>query len=425
MAAFTAATKTITTRRKSRRGTRTGIRKLKSDYFPASSQQVETGLEVPLEEEGEESREQYVDGHLKSLYYDLSKDSAYSSIQNLTLRAREYEITPDEVRSWLLSQDAYTRFRPARQHFSLNFYNIRALRDVFEIDLCDMQKYAEFNDCFKYFMTIIDCLSRFVWVYPLKTKTANEVATVLDQHFSAPERRCRLLQADKGNEFRAQRVQAILRKHKVTFRTLENRGKAAVVERVQQRLKAPLWKHMAHRATWRWLTPLAQIVHTYNRTMHGITKYRPIDVTEEHVFKIWSSNYLRHMRQQSAKKTPKHCRQNLKVGDHVRVSLVKTVMEKGYTPRWSTQLYIIRSITKFTPFPMYSLTDLQGERVKGNFYAEELLKVASPKSNTLFRVEKILQRRQRRGCQPEVLVRWSGYDKSFDSWEPESAVQAI
>jgi hypothetical protein len=258
-----------------------------------------------------------------------------------------------------------------------------------------------------------------VWVFPLKTKSANEVAEVLDQHFSDVDRRCRLLQADKGNEFRALKVQNVLKRYGIAFRTLENKGKAAMVERVQQRLKVPLWKHMTHRNSWRWFEPLAKIVHAYNRTVHGTTKFRPVDVTEKDVFKIWSTNYLKHV--QKHQKLVEH----LKVGDYVRVSLVKTTMEKGYTPRWSTQLYIIRGIIQFSPFPMYTLSELQGHPLKGNFYAKELLKVPAPTSDSLFRVEKILKRRKRRGCEPEVLVRWEGYDKTFDSWEPESAVQSI
>ena len=74
---------------------------------------------------------------------------------------------------------------------------------------------------------------------------------------------------------------------------------------------------------------------------------------------------------------------------------------------------------------MYTLTDLNGERLKGHFYREELLEVPPPDADSPYRVEKILSRRHRRGHRPEVLIRWEGYDEKFDTWEPASAVKDV
>lgn len=367
---------------------------------------------------------------MKKLYYDLESPVAFSSLKNLMRAAAPLGITPDETRHWLLSQEVYTRSRPARRKFPLNFYNVLTVDDVYEIDLCDFRSLSEYNDGYNYFLNMIDCLSREIWAYPLKTKTANEVALVLQRHFKSTGRICRLMQADHGSEWKA-RVQVVLKTLGITFRTLENRNHAAMVERANQTIKSTLWKIMVHTGRWRWVDALPQVVSAYNRRVHSATGFRPVDVNRFNAYDIWSRNYLRRRLPLAPRRRrgPRAGRAAppppLRPGAHVRVSLTKTEFEKGYTPRYSQQIYLIERITKMRPFLMYTLTDLNGERLKGHFYREELLEVPPPTADTLFRVEKILSRRHRRGHKPEVLIRWEGYDQHFDSWEPASAVNHV
>jgi len=383
---------------------------------------VRQRLPVVATTDGE--RDSFIETHLKKLYYDLDSPTAFSSLKNITRAAVPYGIKPDEVRRWLLSQEVYSRCRPARRKFPLNFYNVRELDSVWEIDLCDFRNLSEHNSGFKYFINMIDCLSRYVWAFPIRSKAASEVADVLQRHFRDSGRTCRLLQADHGLEF-AGRVQEVLKTHGVAFRTLENRNHAAMVEKANQKIKSTLWKIMVHTGRWRWVDALPKVVSSYNHTVHSVTGFRPIDVNRFNAYEIWSQNYLRRRLPPSS--SPRKGRRRapaaaLRAGAHVRVSLLKTEFEKGYTPRYSQQIYKIARIVNIRPFPMYSLTDLNGERLKGLFYREELLEVPPPSADTRFRVEKILERRQRRGHQPEVLIRWEGYDEKFDSWEPASAV---
>ena len=67
------------------------------------------------------------------------------------------------------------------------------------------------------------------------------------------------------------------------------------------------------------------------------------------------------------------------------MSKAKTVFYKGYTPNWSTEIFIIRHIAATNP-PTYHLKDYQDQSVSGGFYEQELLKA---KYSDIYLVEKV------------------------------------
>lgn len=374
------------------------------------------------QQQSDAERVAYIDRKLGAVYFDLTHPLSYSSVAALTKYAKTLDISRQEVSDWLTRQDAYTLFRPARKTIPVNHYSVRGLDELWESDMTlDLAKFAAENDSYKYFVVIIDCLSREVFVYKMYTKTGREMAQVFTHLFESTGRSPKMIQTDHGKEYESSLVQNVFRKYGVRYRSIENTGHARFAERVQQTLKTPLWRAMWHNNTNRWVDFLDKIVQTYNSKVHSATGMRPCDVTPAHAYDIWSKLYLRHSQSASAA-SRRHlpARAPLRVGDYCRVSLVKSIMEKGYAQRWSQQIYKIAERLPFTPFPMYTLEDLQQRRLKGNFYREELLRVPSP---THFRVEAILQRRRRRrGGGFEVLCKWQDYDDSFNSWEPESEI---
>ena len=46
---------------------------------------------------------------------------------------------------------------------------------------------------------------------------------------------------------------------------------------------------------------------------------------------------------------------------------------KGYTPNWSTEIFIINKINNTVPYT-YNIKDLNGENIIGSFYDKELQK---------------------------------------------------
>ena len=62
-----------------------------------------------------------------------------------------------------------------------------------------------------------------------------------------------------------------------------------------------------------------------------------------------------------------------KVGDsdRVRIFRYKNIFAKGYTPNWSSEIFIVDKINDTVPYT-YNLKDLNDEEIIGSFYDIEL-----------------------------------------------------
>ena len=65
--------------------------------------------------------------------------------------------------------------------------------------------------------------------------------------------------------------------------------------------------------------------------------------------------------------------------------LGKGIFEKGYTPKWTEEIFTISKIQYTDPIT-YKITDHNGEEIKGSFYERELQKT----TQETFRIEKII-----------------------------------
>ena len=107
----------------------------------------------------------------------------------------------------------------------------------------------------------------------------------------------------------------------------------------------------------------------------------------------------------------------LKVGDHVRISRVKQLFEKGETAKWSLEVFKIREVIDSVPVT-YRLDEWDGTHIEGNFYEQELQKT---NLTDTFLVEKVLKKRKRKNVN-EVFVKWMGWPDKYNDWIKQSDV---
>ena len=144
-----------------------------------------------------------------------------------------------------------------------------------------------------------------------------------------------------------------------------------------------------------------KLTNKYNNCYHRSIKMKPINSSKKSNEDIVRNNLYNF---NITNKKPK-----FSIGDKVRVSLLKNTFEKSYTSNWNEEIFIIDNI-KTSNFYYYFLKDLQGEKIDGSFYQEELLKT-NMKENYLYIIEKIISKNIDR-----YLVKWKNYPDKFNSY---------
>ena len=128
----------------------------------------------------------------------------------------------------------------------------------------------------------------------------------------------------------------------------------------------------------------------------------------------------------SMKKTrpnPKRVKFKYKVSDRVKISYLKNSLDREYAEKWSGEIFTIIDRKLNQDIPMYQLKDYQNEVITSYFYEPEL-QVAFLDENMVYKIEKILKKRKRKGIS-EVLVKWKGWPSKFNSWIPETAMEDL
>lgn len=355
---------------------------------------------------------------LKNLYYDPRHYAGYSATDNLS-RAAKPHFSRSEVVRWLESQDAYTLHRPIRRKFPRLHYSVTNIDDLWEADLIELRNLKSYNDGYSYLLTIIDVLSKYAWVEPLRDKTGVGVMKAFQRVLLRSEGRVPVyLQTDKGKEFIARPMQEFLKENDIRFRVARNPDiKAAIVERFNRTLKERMWRYFTHRNTRRYINVLQDIVQAYNHTRHSATRMQPATVTRENA-RIARENITRRW------KTIKKRGIKYRVGDLVRISRAKAAFEKGYEAGWSEEIFRIHRVLEWRNPPVYELTDLEGEVIDGIFYEQELGRVEKALEEEEFIVDRVIKSRGR-GANKQLLVSWRGYPSKFDTWIPATNLTTL
>lgn len=289
--------------------------------------------------------------------------------------------------------------RPARKHYDRRHVYVSEANRIWSADLVDMGEFAEFNDDYRYILTVIDIGSRFAWARPLLDKTGETLQKALTSIFNEAKVTPKKLWTDAGTEFYNKNVAEFLKEKKVELYSTFSENKAVFIERFNRTLKGRMWRYFTEHQTRMWIDVLHDILDEYNNTKHRMINKTPAEARTAGLTTIAPED-LRPP-------TPK-----FNVGDRVRISRVKALFEKGYTPNWSVETFVITAVHRTIPVT-YSIKDHTGEVLKGKFYEAELQKTTM--DNDIKLIEKVLETRTVRGVKRH-LVKWFGYPDTANSW---------
>ena len=136
-----------------------------------------------------------------------------------------------------------------------------------------------------------------------------------------------------------------------------------------------MFKYFAANNTRKYVDVLDLLVDQCNHSIHSSIKMTPNEVSrKENENKVWRNSYP-----ELGGKTlsPKFA-----IGDNVRITKKMKIFDKGYTERWTEEVFKNSKI-QLTIRVTWKITDYMGEEIQGLFYEQELQKT----KQDIFRIE--------------------------------------
>ena len=302
--------------------------------------------------------------NLSKLYLDPRFPGSYSGIDKFYREAKKIypNVTKKSVQQALRKVQAYSLHKRTTRPKKFRRTWTHSPMDLWQIDLLDYQKFEKENGGMRYLCVVIDCFSKYVWVKPLKNKTAKSIVKSLALLIMT-ERPKRIM-CDQGSEFHNSDVNRMLEAFGPKLYYVYSDKKAAIVERVQRTLRNKIGRIFTKNRNNNWIDHIEAVVHTYNNSYHSSIKLRPAEVSEKHYVRI----RLRLYPGQKVKPA------KFKVGQKVRIISARGKFSKEYEGRWTEEIFRIKAVQETKPVT-YLLEDGKKEAILGSFYEAELQNV--------------------------------------------------
>ena len=140
-----------------------------------------------------------------------------------------------------------------------------------------------------------------------------------------------------------------------------------------------MFKYFSANNTRKYVDVLDLLVDQYNNTIHSSIKMTPKEASrKENENKVWRNLYPEFVLR------PWH--------QNVWITNKKKTFDKGYTQRWTEDVFTILKI-QFTIPVTYKIMDYSEEEIQGSFYEQELQKT----KQDIYKIEKKATRKE--SCQ--------------------------
>jgi hypothetical protein len=323
----------------------------------------------------------------------------------------------------------------------------------------DLAQLTTSRDGYTYLAVIADVCTRYVFLRPLRTKSAVEVAEVLYRLF-ADVGFPRILQSDNGSEFVNELISALLLRMSVEHRATtayHPRGNG-LAERTVKMAKDTILKLLNGAATeWVERVPFAQAALNFKvSALHGSSPFslffarrfnffgdytnaiadplkteelqRRYDFFNNLVFPTVNDRCRSTQRERSLRFNQLNWIVDYPKG--AQVMTVPSIRANKAEARYEGPFTVVRRTAGGT----YQLLDADGQLLARNYAPSQLKLIALPPGDTgvpgsfaskqtsadrTYVVEKIMDDRKQ-GGQRQYLVRWAGFSEQHDSWEPDT-----
>lgn len=351
---------------------------------------------------------------LDSIYFSTSNAAGFSSVNRLYHAAQKQNknITLESVQDYLNGNATYTKFAPVKRIFQKNKWLPTFIDSHHHADLAFFNKLSKFNKGFNYLLVVVDVLSRFIWVEPVRSKKAHEVTRAFESILVRSHRQPVRFITDQGGEFCNGVFRAMLKTLHIVHIIPKNTDvKAGFAENAIMRIKNKLLRYFDAQNTFIWIDVIQQIVQSLNNTFMVSIGMAPSAMTPE--------NCLAVVQRIESATTVKLA--VFKVGDVVRISRAISFFTKGTAQKYSEELFTVKKVIFPLQTPCFILQDWAGEEIDAFFYPEEL-HLYTPAKDEAYPIEKVLRKRQHKGI-TQYFVKFRGYPDKFNSWVDQCNVK--
>ena len=337
--------------------------------------------------------------------------TAFSAPGNVS---KETGVDHKTAREYLREIDSYVLHKESKRPKKYNPYYVYSRRDLIQADLIDIRSLSRANNGTNYLFLAIDVFSRKVHVYPLKTKSANEMKNVIQRYINelGPPQ-IKVFMTDGGTEFWSRPVKNLLRANNIELRLASGTSKACYAERANKSIQVLIYKYLSDRETTKYIDVLQDLVDTYNKRGHRSLNFMSPNEAD-------LPQNTREVRSIALRRFSKIERKNttLKVGDIVRIKKLADApnpARRAYAQQYHGEYFKIYRINETLPIPLYHLKSMNTmEEIRSGFYSNEL----SPVKGDVFKIERVIRRRGV-GRRREAYVKWKYFDNGWNQWIPE------
>ena len=269
-------------------------------------------------------------------------------------------INKEKSRPLILADELH---KPAIRKFKKRKVYSQFKDNIWGVDLADMQSLSRKNKVIRYLLCAIDFYSTYAFVIPSENKKGISVTNGFNKIIKQSNRKPNKIWLDQGGEFYNNVFEKWLSDNDINMYSTYNEGKSVVAERFIRTLKSKLYKHMTAIGKNVYYDVLDDVLNKYNNTKHSTIKMKPIDVKDNNNKRVYIDEHNKK-------------RSRFKVDDRIRISKFKNIFAKGYTPNWSSEIFIVDKVNDTVPYT-YNLRDLNNEEILGSFYDRELKKTTS------------------------------------------------
>lgn len=270
---------------------------------------------------------------LQKIYYDPKQ--GFNSAIDLYEKAIKFNpsISMSDVKQFLKQQKSYQITTQTRKQ---PYHKIVCFNDSYFGDITFFSNPKNNNGYIGLF-TIIECTSRFVYAFPVKSKQITEYINIFNQFLKLINNKIDVFTSD--NEFGGKFNKLLEEKGIVhVFEDPYKHSKLNLLNSFHFTLKKKLEKYFIANNTDRWIDVIDDIIFNYNNTKHSTLKDTPANVYNNEELKAKIRDKLTELNRVS-----NELKNSFKIGDKVRHMLRKNKFEKNYS-KFSDNIYVIHDI---------------------------------------------------------------------------------